>query len=75
MLTVIHTKNNQFKNLTKLGEKIDSNTTNRKDFKNICFRKVNAVSLDNKWAGNFFEDDSGSGLWTFGEAEWNSIGL
>lgn len=61
-------------NLSKINKKIDAKTTKRKDFKNIFFRKNSGVSLSDKWAGNFFEGDSSGGLWTIGEAEWNSIG-
>ena len=43
-------------------------------FKNTFIRNVNAASLDDKLVGQFFEDNSSDDLWTFVEAEWNSIG-
>ena len=44
--------------------------TNRKKFIKTFFSKVNTVGLDD---GSFFEDDSCSGLWEFGEDERDSI--
>ena len=39
----------QLKNVSKSKKKkIDANTTNRNDFKNTFFRKVNVVDLDDK---------------------------
>ena len=66
----------QFKNRSKLSQKTESNVTKWKCFTNTFFRKISGVSLSNKWAGYFFEDDSSCCLWIFsdGETEWNSIG-
>ena len=58
-----------FKNLSKFSKQIEANTTNTKDFKKTLRRKLDAVSLNNKLTGTFFEDDGNGGLWTFGEAE------
>ena len=46
----------------------------KKKFKNTFFRKISAVSQDNKWADDFFEDGGSGGLQSFGEIEWNLIG-